>query len=355
MDIKNHSFQETPQVCAVPKQKLVSLFFISAALISPLASAVDLNYESLSSLEEPLAFEYADVTFSVNGLFDASSIYRDSDDDTDYQLLGNFQINAETQLSNSWTLGAAYFGEGSDDDGDYEDNIAAYLSGVWGTVSVGNVSELVREQARRRRGVGNAELNFDDRLGQLGDYGITYIGRFGPAQLLATFDQDGGYEVGGTYQRPMGNKDYRFAIRYRDTEYNFADNLDFSGMSSFDFASLESKSLGFVSELTYGSLVFDAELGFEQLSNSFISLDRKYVSLGASRKIGRLAFSAEAHFGDIEGQSETSYAAGVAFDVARGLSLNFGLNHSDAQVDVNGISILDNDDTEVSVSLRYSF
>ena len=252
------------------------------------AKALDLNYESLSSLEQPLAAEYGDVTFSLTGLVDAALNY--TSDDEDSSLLGNFQVSAETQLANSWTLGAAYFAEYSSDDEDndgdnYSDNAGVYLGGVWGTVSIGNVTGLVREQTRRTRGIGNAGLDFDDQLGQLDDTGVAHVGRFGATQLIATIDDDGGYEVGGVFQRPIGNKDYRFSLQYRDSTLSTDD-------AAIEF---DSKGLGLVAELTYGSSVFDFGVGLEQISTSNVSADRKYVSFGAAHKVGVLTVSLEAH------------------------------------------------------------
>ncbi len=317
---------------------------LTISMLASSAHAVDLNYEGLSSLEEPIAFDYGDVTFSFTGLADAATIYLDSSDDTDTSFLANFQLTAETQLANSWTLGAAYFGQYDEVIDDYTDNAALFLGGVWGTGFVGNVTGSVREQTRRIRGAGNAELAFDDHLGQLSDTGIAYIGRFGPSQLVSTVDDDGGFEIGGVFQRPIGNKDYRFSIRYRDSEFT-AGNAN-----TFD-----SQALGLVAELTYGSSVFDLGLGYEELSNNALSVDRQYVSIGASRKIGRFTFSGEAHFGEIEGESETSYALGLRTDIARGLSLNLGVNDTDAIIDVDGVSFLDDEDLEARLSLRYSF
>ena len=321
---------------------------ITAMFVALPAKAVDLNYESLSSLEEPIAAHYQDITFSLTGLTDAGLNYlRESDgSDSDFSLVGNFQLSAETQLSNSWTLGAAYFGqydENSDDH--YTDNAALYLGGIWGTASVGDVTGLVREQTRRVRGVGNAELNFDDHLGQLSDVGVNYIGRFGPSLLLASVDDNGDFEIASMYQRPLDNKDYRFSLRYRQSQFDSDDEL----------IEFDSTAIGFVGELTYGSTVFDLGLGLEQLNSDSMSLDRRYLSIGAARKIGLWTFSGEAHYGDIEGQDESAYALGLKYDIARGMSLNFGLNHSDANINVNGISILQEKQTQGLLSLRYSF
>ncbi|MBL4671172.1 MAG: porin [Arenicella sp.] len=308
------------------------------------AEALDLNYESLSSLEQPLAAQYADVTFSLTGLIDAALNYRSNDEDS--SLFGNFQVGAETQLANSWTLGAAYFAEYSSADNDnYSDNAGIYLGGVWGTVSIGNVTGLVREQARRTRGIGNASLDFDDQLGQLDDTGLAYVGRFGATQLIATIDGEGGYEIAGVFQRPIGNKDCRLSLQYRDSKLSTDD-------TGIEF---DSKGLGLVAEITYASSVFDFGVGLEQISTDNISANRKYVSFGAAHKVGVLTFSVEAHFGDTDGNNETSYAAGLSYDIARGMSVNAGLNYSDAQVDLNGFTLLNEDQTEGTFSFRYSF
>jgi hypothetical protein len=311
------------------------------------ASALNLNYDSLSSLEQPLAAQYADITFSLTGLVDVALNYSSNDDDS--SLLGNFQVSAETQLANSWTLGAAYFAEYSSDNNDdndnYSDNAGVYLGGVWGTLSVGNVTGLVREQTRRSRGIGNAGLDFDDQLGQLDDTGLAYVGRFGATRLMAAIGDDGGYEIGGVFQRPIGNKDYRFSLQYRDS----------TSSSDVTVIEFDSKGLGVVAELTYASSVFDIGVGLEKIGINNFSVDRRYVSFGAAHKVGVLTFSVEAHFGDTDGDDETSYAAGLSYDIARGMSLNAGLNYSDAQVDLNGFTLLDNDLREGMLSFRYSF
>jgi len=343
---------------SLSKLSLTTLYvvLVSICYLTP-AQSISLNYENLSSLEEPIAVQYNDITLSLNGLADGYQ-YHNEASNGDSTLRGNFQLGAETQLANSWTLGSAYFGEYtntnsdnsySDDDSysddSYSDNLAVYLGGVWGSLSIGNVTGLVREQTRRIRGTGNAELNFDDQLGQLEEYGLTYIGRFGPTQLLLTLDKDQHFEIGSTYQRPIGNKDYRFSLSYRDSVYTADNQVD-------DF---ESNAFGFITELTYGSTVVNLGIGLERLSNDSINLDRQYLSVGANRKVGRLTFSGELHFGETEGQNEESLAIGIRADIARGLSFNLGINHNQADLAQAGVSILNSDETRGIASLRYSF
>ena len=80
------------------------------------AQSVPLNYESLSSMEEPIAVEFGDVTFSLTGLVDARwSVEAEGNDNTDTSLIGNFQVNALTQLPNRWLVDLSYFGQHASD------------------------------------------------------------------------------------------------------------------------------------------------------------------------------------------------------------------------------------------------
>ena len=48
-------------------------------------------------------------------------------------------------------------------------------------------------------------------------------------------------------------------------------------------------------------------------------------------------------------------ALGVRYDLARGMSVNLGVNHAKALVDLGGGSFVDTEDTKAVLSLRYSF
>lgn len=313
------------------------------------AYAVNLNYENLSFLEEPIAVHVGDTTLDLNGLVDAAvdaDLGSDSDSDTDAVLTSSFQVTAETQLANSLTVGAAYLGEYVvNDDNDYNDNVAVFVSGIWGEVSLGDVTGIVQEETGRELNVGNGELNFDQQLGGLEDKGITYTGRLGPSRYALTVDEDENFSIGTFFQRPIGNRDYLFSLNYRDSQYNSSD-----GSVEFD-----SKGLVFVAALTYGSTVYDFGLGLEDLSSDSINVDRAYASIGVAHKIGVVAFSAEAHLGDIDGQDEVSFALGASYDIARGTSLNLGVNHSDSQVTIDGVDIVNADDTSAILSLTYRY
>ena len=328
---------------------------IAAAVASvgpAVAQDVSLNFERLSSLEEPLAAEFGDMTFVLSGLLDTRmALAAEGDDSGDAGLIGNFQVDALAQLPNRWRLGLVYFGQletdgtpGSERDDEYTDNAALSIGGVWGTVLAGNVSGVVREQTRRLRGAGNSSLAFDDMLGERGDRGGGYLGRFGPWVIGAVADEDSGFDLGAMFQRPIGNKDYRWTARVAEGVYTAADGRRF-----------DSRLVAGVGELVYGSTSYDAGAGYERFASRDQDVDRWYVSAGARRKTGMLSLSIEGHYGRIEDDEEISASIGVQFDIARGLSANLGLSVSEARVNAGGGSFLDTDESNVIVSLRYSF
>ena len=335
------------------RRTLLSAAIATAGMAGPaFAQAVPLNYESLSSLEEPLAVEIADATFILTGLLDARwTVDTEGSDDADTGLIGNFQIDALTQLANRWRVELSYFGQHASEpttvfgDGDgYTDNAALSVGGYWGRVSGGNVSGIVRELTRRQRGAGNAALAFDGPLGALEDRSGGYTGRFGPWVVGAVVDEDGDPELGAVFQRPAGARDWRMALRAADGAYAAP------GGRRFD-----SRGYGVVGEVIYGSTTLDAGAGYERLSSQGLDIDRQYVSAGVRTKTGALTLSLEGHVGRIDGKDEASVALGGQYDIARGLSANLGVNRAKARASFDGTPFLDIEETKTVLSLRYSF
>lgn len=317
------------------------------------AQGVSLNYERLSSLEEPVAVQVGALTIRLNGLLDGSVIHdtEQGRDDTGRGLTANFQVTAESQLINRWRVQFTYFGQYTTDDPDpetddgYTDNVALSASSVWGTLFAGNVSGVVREQTRRQRGAGNAVLGFDNALGGLSDSGAGYVGRFGPWVVSSVVDEAGNFDAGLMSQRPAGTRDYRLTLRAGSGEYSAVD-----GSRRFD-----TRAVGIVGELIYGSNSFDIGLGHERFSSGGLNPDRRYVSAGARRKAGMLTLSLEGHYGRIEEHEEASAALGIQYDFARGLSGNLGVNYTRAEVDLDGTRLTDARQTRTVLSIRYSF
>ncbi len=329
---------------------LASVAVGATALAAGSAEAqISLNYDNLSSFEEPLAFEIGEATVLVGGLVDVP-VRLDLDDrifhnDVDVSLVANLDIKIEMQLANRWNIGVTYFGQYDENSDDYDDNVAGFVRTSWGSLIGGNVDGLVREATRRRRAVGNANLAFDDFYGRINRWGGGYSGRFGPATLTGIVDGDGHFELGAQFQRPIGRKDYRFATRIGRARYLAAD-----GVTNF-----KTIGAGAVGEFVYGSNLFDLGVGYENLQAGPIDLDRWYVSGGAQTKIGVLSLSAAGHYGELDGTSETSASLGVRYDIARGLSTNLGVNTRKAEIARDGVSVVDEDETSATASVRYSF
>ena len=338
---------------------IVSLTVAAFSGVNKLAMAQDLslNYDRLSSFEEPLAIEYENITFVLTGLVDAAltSEQQDSSDDQANgngggDVIGNFQISAQTQLSNRLRVNLAYFGQYTDntqtisESSRYTDNVGLSVGGAWGSLLSGNVSGIVREQTRRLRGVGNASLEFDDFLGSLEDWGNGYTGRFGPLVVSTLIDRGGNIDLGVMYQRPTGTKDYRLTARYMEGFHTSP-----YGASQFD-----TRGFSVVGELIYGSTKFDIGVGGERILSNTIKADRWSVSSGIRHKTGVHSWSIESHYGQIEGKATRSSALGYQYDLARGLSLNLGINYRNAKVDIDDVISIDRTGTSALLSLRYS-
>ncbi|MEP3421807.1 MAG: hypothetical protein ABJN35_08750 [Erythrobacter sp.] len=342
----------------VSQKQALAFALVGVAALPSAAHAqdVNLNYDRLSSLEEPIAYDFEGITIALTGVADVPVIAEFNDvtggDDVRVEAVGNFQVTAETQLGNRWTIGAAYFGQyasspldgfgGSDD---YSDNVAGFIGTSFGTVIGGNVNQQVRELTRRQRGVGNGFLAFDDFLGSLDNWGGAYVGRFGPSVLGLVIDENGDFEAGTVFQRPIGVRDLRFSARYRRAQFTAAD-----GVTTFD-----TNGAGLVGEFVYGSSLFDVGGGYEHLDGALTDLDRWFVSAGAQTQLGPLRVSAEGHFGEADGDEEIAVALGADYAVARGLSVNLGLNHADATIVSDGVTLVQTDEVKAVGSVRFSF
>ncbi len=330
---------------------------IAVAIATPAAAQdVAISSERLANLEEPLATEVGPITVEFSGLIDARVDYDfeegmndlDDDDAVNPGIIGNFEFNASTQLGNRWNVGVAYFGQYERDEligGEYTDRVAGFIQGSYGTALGGEVMDIVREETRRVRGTGNADLAFDDALGAAKGWGGGYVGQFGPSRLSAIVDEDGNYDLGIVYERPSGRAGYRYALRFTDAQYLAPD-----GLTEF-----ETNALMGTFEYLYSRSVYNVGGGVESLEAGPVLAKRWFVSGGWQRQWGAFTTSLEGHYGQIEGQEEKSAAFGLDYAFARGMSFNLGVNHSDAQVVVDGITILDEKETTATSSLRFGF
>tara|TARA_R110002126_G_scaffold17440_10_gene68045 strand:+ start:141 stop:1163 length:1023 start_codon:yes stop_codon:yes gene_type:complete len=323
---------------------------LSVIVLSTGAQAQERNiaFDSLSLIEEPLAKEIGDVTYSLRGTIDAPITFDYKNRNIrNYGISTAFQFGAETQLKNALRLGANYtvlYDYDNVAGSTYNDKYSIFAGGPMGTVFGGKVGDVLRMETDRRVSVGNADLAFATNLGVLNDLNVAYLGTFGPTQVGGVIDKDANFELGMIYQRPHADQDHKYSVRFTDGNYNTADGT-----------LLRASSAQAVIERVYGSTKMNVGLGYELLTKSNFSANRAYVSGGASHKIGAYTMSLEGHYGEINGEQEILAAFGGSYDFARGASVNVGVNYKEAQVTTDGVQILNDKDTTAKLSLRYGF
>ena len=306
---------------------------------------VDVNYDLSAPFEAPVAFDVAGTTLVLRGRLDAPVGYSfRTDEIVNENPIVNHQVSLERQLPNRITVGAVYGGSydniGAKNNA-YSDNVAAFAGGSWGTVFGGNVSDLVFEETRRARSIGITQLAGNGALGELNRWSGGYRGRFGPAIVSGVVDEDANYDVGVSFQRPIGVRDYRFTARHNQGQLLAADGT----------TELDTRSVSGVAEYVYGSSRFDFGAGYEKIEDA----DRWFTSAGVSTKAGAWGVSAEGQYGEIDGQHETAGILTLRKDIARGLAATVALDHRDRQIAINGTQYLDDKDTRLLAALSYGF
>ncbi|MEM9123077.1 MAG: hypothetical protein AAGB03_07110 [Pseudomonadota bacterium] len=302
--------------------------------------AVPINYDALSFFEEPLAVEVGPATLSANMLVDQAAQYNWTSEDDEYNTRANADVLLATQLPNSWRASINYVANYNRlADEEYTDNVALSLSDAWGVLAGGNVTESVREKTRRARGVGNAELANDNFFGALEEAGGFYSVRFNSYEVSVAADGEGRAEAGLAFERPIGKANYFLSARVRKGDTSEGSALD-----------AEAETLGgaVVAEYSYASWQLDAQAGYESidLEDAGDENDHMFGSLGVQYKFGAYSFSAEGGIGAYDGEDRHAFALGSRVDVARGFSVNLGLNHKEVD---------EEEDTTALASGRYEF
>ena len=313
--------------------------------IPPSRPAINVNYDITSALEAPIGYNIAGATLSLRGQIDVPLAYS-LDDKTrvDQSLITNHQISLERQLPNRITVGAVYGGRSenfSGDNNNYDDDIAVFAGGSWGTFFGGNVSDLVREDTRRARNSGFVELAGDGASGRINNTSGGYRGRFGPAIVSGLIDEDANYDVGISFQRPIGVRDYRFTARH-----NIGTLLGADGLTQLD-----TRAVSGTAEYVYGSTRVDVQTGYESIEDA----DRWFTSAGVAQKAGAWTLSAEGKIGRIDGRGESSALLTVRRDLARGVSAAVALDHRDLQVPFDAAAFIEDQDTRILAALTYGF
>ena len=267
-------------------------------------------------------------------------------------------LSGETRLRNMLTVGASYSARMTNRPGsiasvggykpeDYSDGAQAFVQGVWGRVTGGAVRGEVDKVNFRSQPAGHAALAFRGSFGRLDKWGGAYSGRYGPAVVALAVDQEGHFDGGLRWSRPVGNKDIGFAVRGTLGTFLPKDRS----------TRLETTGINVIADAIYGSTLVELVLGYEMLQGNSIDTDRAYASLGLHHKVDAVTLSIMGHYGQVAGNDEVALALGARYDIARGLSANAGVNFAKAKARAKHgtVTLVDKDAVEGSASLKYEF
>ena len=331
------------------KRLMLAMLLTIPEAIAANAQQPTLTYEDLSILKEPLAVEIGDVTYTLEGILEVPYMFdrrRLAEGEAGFH--GGFRAGMLTQLPDATRLAAYYVGEYDRVEGadEFEDRFSLSVNNAYGTLSAGNVSDFLYNETGRRIKTGNAQLGFERSFGTLDEYALNYGAISGPFVWGGTVDREGSFDAGFIFQRPLDDLDHRFGLRYISGRFD-------PGPA---YVEMQTHSLEGTAELTYGSSMVDAGFLYEWMDSSQLSdIERWAVSSGFRTKAGALTWSIEGHYGQTAGQEEVSVAFGARYDVARGLSVNVGVNYQHAQIILNGNNFVFTDQTKSRISLRYEF
>lgn len=311
---------------------IASVILCCATASTAQAQAVPIHYDDYSFFEEPNSFELPYGTLRTNVLLDQTVLYDGLNNKDTYQTEVIARASVEGQMENTAVIGTQYavhaFRTGRER---YRDQLSAYIRDDWGLLAVGNVSYGVRQDTRRRQGIGHAQLAADDFYGGLDQDAIYY--RFGHRGYTASIavDREGRGEIGINASKPLDESLYRLSARVRRGDSSDRDLFD-AVPSAVLLGREPATSYGsaIVGGYTYGSFSTDLQFGYERLNlkRSTVEKNRYFSSAGLYYKMGAISTSWEAMLGRYGSEREFSSAIGFRVDLARGLNINFGHNYT---------------------------
>ena len=308
--------------------------------------------DRLSFFEEARSREIGGATVSLQSLVDAGLRIGEKGRTEGPLFRTRSLATVERQFDNAVT-GFAFgelrtsFGVDVDDKRIYNRETdwtgGAGVSGVWGKVSGGRVTQAVEFLTDRRPGVGNASLR-DERTGvEIDQLGGAYELRMGHARFGVAVDRHGRFDVGVVAQRPLGAVDRRFTLRITDGRFVVGKD---------DHGRAQAVAVG--AGTTYGPVFADVEAGAERLRGPILRADRPFVEAGIGMKRGPWAFSAEGRYARTNRTREMAWALGARLDLARGLSVNFGYNGTLTDGTIRGVALA-RKKREALFSMRYEY
>ena len=326
-----------------------------------MSSDIDRRVGPRTTFQKPIAFDVADHTVLFEGiifsggtyLFDAvdtRGLITDREDTPVGFYGGLFDLRIARKMSNALTYGFdgrfQLTGEGGQDTLN-DERFDVYLRGRYGQISYGNFDDrnsLLLSGSTTLSG--EANLFFDGYFDPSPDRAFRYRGRFGSFLVDAAIDDDGDA--------------YNFGLLYRSPTPTRKNSLSFDYHGADDYLGLYERD-GFTAAYgtSYGSFDVKIAAAWDQFAPhaNFDSFERIAGTLCASYKYHAFTWSAGLMLAETNGGDlETTYTAGLRYDMARGVSLNTGWFYIDSDsVGTDGNPITAGDFSGVRTSISYRF
>ena len=306
------------------------------------AQADPINYDRLSFVEEPLAYQAALGTFSVNALMDWEYRSEDNDNARYDQFLFVSDLGFSAQLKNDWDFGANYIADYSSERRDeYIDEFRIFVKDQWGSLVAGDIALQAFDLTRRQGSFGLLGIEDDNFTLPLESYGAYYQWSTPALVLFFALDEETNFETGAVFDKPIDRFQYRFSIRINQTE-------DEEGNAQ---GVKESRGVAVMGQIRRGRWLVDAQVLEENVTS--LQNDKDFalttVSAGLHYQFDRLKLSLTGVSREnVLENTERRVSLGAGYIMARGLSFNFGASVSDSK-------LFPEDFETYAASIRYEF
>ena len=326
-----------------------------------MTSDVDRRVGPRTTFQKPIAFDVADHTVLFEGvvfaggtyLFDAvdtRGLFTDQEDTPVGLYGGLFDLRVARRMSNTLAYGfdGRFFlnGDETRDAATFE-GFDVYLRGRYGQISYGNFEDRNSLPLSARNTLsGDANLFFDGYFDPSFDRAFRYRGRFSSFLVDAAIDDDG--------------DEYNIAILYRSPTRRRKDSLSFDYHGADDYLGIHERD-GFTAACgtSYGSLDLKVAGAWDQFDPhaNFATFERVSGEFCASYKYHAFTWSAGMMLAETNGGDlETTYTAGVRYDMSRGVSINAGWFYMDSDsVGTDGNQLTAGDFSGVRSTISYRF
>jgi hypothetical protein len=312
------------------------------------ASNVQASSTQTSNLAftKPIAFQYKTGVIELSNSINLGIRSEENGDSTFDNHQVESQLSYATQLNNDWDLNVSYTANYANERFDsYQDVLRASVQDQWGEIVIGNISSIIYDRTRRQIAAGlldtNLSITRDSFTLPLKRTGLFYQWQNPNLQLMFALDRQANIEIGSRYYKILNGNEIVISSRLNNIDNDIADA---QGVS-------ESQSYAIMFQLQRGRWVADLQYQQEKLSllSSPDSLDLNTTSAGLNYSLNRWQWSVSAITKENElNDTEKTIAIGMQYDIARGLSLNFGAS-------VNNTKLFPERFQSYAVSLKYDF